>query len=283
MRARSFTSSSAAAALAGSLAVLGCSSHHSLEERVAGHATDLRDTATFGTFRTDEPVELSTSGAIGVVVESFGGDVTVRADPKATKTRVEVRRASNMGVGRWQESRQELDDIRWTATIAPRESGGDTLSVTAVTGNPESHYFRADIVIVAPAVDSVSVRTARGDVSVIENQGAVDIETSGGDVRVLTPWPMTQPVKVGTRAGAIDFRVRGESKLAIDAETRGGEVRQRCLFGKWRALGSDNDHDRMIATLNDGTNPVFLRTSEKNIRIAVVADPTNVGREIVDP
>jgi hypothetical protein len=39
----------------------------------------------------------------------------------------------------------------------------------------------------------------------------------------------------------------------------------------------------MLATLNNGTNPVFLRTSEKNIRVAVVADPTNVGREIVDP
>jgi hypothetical protein len=28
---------------------------------------------------------------------------------------------------------------------------------------------------------------------------------------------------------------------------------------------------------------VLLRTSEKNIRVAVVPDPTNIGREIMDP
>lgn len=271
------------AALATLSALCGCSSRHSLGDHVDGHATAVRDTATFRTFRTDEPVELETRGAVGVSVDSFGGDVTVRADPKAKKTRVEVRRVSSMGLGRWQESRDELADINWTATLEPRETGGDTLRIEAKTQNPEEHYFRAHIVVVAPALDAVAVRTKRGSVSVVENQGPVDIETTDGDVRMLTPWPMTQPIKIITSEGSIDFRVRGESKLSFDAESRGGEVRQRCMFGKWRALGSENDHDRMIATLNDGTNPVFLRTSEKNIRIAVVADPTNVGREIVDP
>jgi len=271
------------AALAAVPALCGCSSQHSLDERVAGNATAIRDAANFRTFRTDEPVELETKGAVGVVVDSFGGDVTVRADPTVKKTRVEVRRVSDMGLGRWQESREELADIAWTATLEPRESGGETLKVEAKTQNPEAHYFRAHIVIVAPALDAVAVRTTRGSVAVLENQGPVDIETSSGDVRMLTPWPMTQPIKIITSEGSIDFRVRGESRLSFDAETRGGEVRQRCMFGKWRALGSENDHDRMLATLNDGTNPVFLRTSEKNIRIAVVADPTNVGREIVDP
>jgi len=288
MHARSVQPSAATSlalslALAGASIFSGCSSQHSLEEHVSGHATAIRDTATLRTFRVDEPVELATSGAIGVVVESFGGDVSVRADPRVKQTRVEVRRASNMGLGRWDESRQELDDIAWTATLEPRETGGDTLKVAVTTQNPEAHYFRADVVIVAPALDAVAVRTRRGSVSVVENQGPVDIETTSGDVRMLTPWPMTQPIKIITSDGAIDFRVRGESRLSFDAETRGGEVRQRCLFGKWRALGSGNDHDRMLATLNDGTNPVFLRTSDKNIRIAVVADPTNVGREIVDP
>jgi hypothetical protein len=190
---------------------------------------------------------------------------------------------SVMGLGRWQESREELDDVKWTATLEPREGGGDTLQVRATAENPEPHFFRARVVVVTPSLDRVTVRTSQGSVTVLENQGPVDIETTRGDVRMLTPWPMTQPIKIITSQGSIDYRVRGESKGAFDAESHGGEVRQRCEYGRWRALAAGNDHDRMLATLNDGTNPVFLRTSEKNIRVAVVADPTNVGREILDP
>ena len=60
-------------------------------------------------------------------------------------------------------------------------------------------------------------------------------------------------------------------------------MRQRCEFGKWLALDSSNNQQRFHATLNGGANPVVLRTSGKNIRVAVVADPIVVGTEIVDP
>ena len=57
----------------------------------------------------------------------------------------------------------------------------------------------------------------------------------------------------------------------------------KCANTASGCLAPENDQDRLIATLNGGTNPILLRTSDKNIRIAVVPDPTNVGREIVDP
>ena len=139
-----------------------------------------------------------------------------------------------------------------------------------------------EIVVVTPALDSVKVRSTKGDVTVIDNRGSVDIETTRGDVRMMTPWPMTGPMTIVTSEGSIDYRVRGESKGVFDCESRGGEVRQRAEFGKWIALNGDNDHDRFLAVLNDGTNPVVLRTSEKNIRVAIVPDPTAVGIYIVD-
>jgi hypothetical protein len=265
-------------------AALGaCASHRSIEDEIDHSNRRVVDALQFHTFTTDEPIELRTSGPLAVNVENFAGDVLVKADPMAESTVVEVRRMSVMGLGRWQESRDELDDVKWTATLEPREGGGDTLQVRATAENPEPHFFRARVVVVTPSLDRVTVRTSQGSVTVLENQGPVDIETTRGDVRMLTPWPMTQPIKIITSQGSIDYRVRGESKGAFDAESHGGEVRQRCEYGRWRALAAGNDHDRMLATLNDGTNPVFLRTSEKNIRVAVVADPTNVGREIHDP
>lgn len=263
--------------------VAACSAQQPLDESLATTGQSLRDALSLKTFTVDEPLELKTTGPLAVHVENFGGDVYVHANPKAKATTVTVRRVSNMGWGRWEESREELADIKWTATMEPRKGGGDTLQVRATSTNPEPYFFRAEITVETPALDAVTVRTQEGNVRVIENQGPVDIETTRGDVRMCTPWPMTEPMKIVTSAGAIDYRVRGESRGAFDCESHGGEVRQRCEFGRWNAMVKGNDHDRLVATLNEGKNPVFLRTSEKNIRVAVVPDPTNVGREIMDP
>ena len=43
------------------------------------------------------------------------------------------------------------------------------------------------------------------------------------------------------------------------------------------------DHATLVATLNEGTNPVKLTTSGGDIRIAVVENPTDVGLFIVTP
>ena len=104
---------------------------------------------------------------------------------------------------------------------------------------------------------------------------------SEGDVRAMTPWAMTKPVTIITSEGTIDYRIRGESTGVFDAESHGGLVKQRCEYGHWLALSGD--HDRFLAVLNNGKNPVVLRTSDGDIRIAVVPDPTAVGAWIIDP
>lgn len=265
-----------ATALAAGL-LAGCASHRTIEDEVVDAAQGLSDAARFRTFHTDEPLELATHGPLAVDIENFAGDVVVRADRKVERTFVEVRRVAMHGLGRWQESRAVLDEPSWTATLEPRSAGGETLVIATDTPNPEKHYHRMEITVVTPALDTVRIRSIDGDVTVIENQGTVDIETTRGDVRVMTPWPMTGAMTIVTSEGDIDYRVRGESKGFFDAASHGGLVRQRAEYGKWRAIHRENDHDRMLATLNDGTNPVILRTSEGDIRIAVVPVPTAVG------
>jgi hypothetical protein len=265
------------------LAVTACAPHRTFEDEIFVRSENVADAARWRTFACDEPVELKTTGALAVEVESFGGDVTIRADRKVDRTFVEVRRVATHGLGRWMESREALDDAGWTATLQPRLGGGETLFIRTNTPNPEKHFHHIQVLVVTPALDTVKVRTTKGDVVVIENQGPVDIETTKGDVRMLTPWPMTKPITIVTSQGSIDYRVRGESKGVFDCESRGGEVRQRAEYGKWMALDKGNDHDRFLAVLNDGTNPVVLRTTEKPIRVAIVPDPTKVGLVIVDP
>ena len=279
---RSIAIASAIAASA-FLVLSGCSSHRTIEDEVFAAHRNVHDALFARTFTTDEPIELKTTGAVAVDIDNFAGDVVIRADRNVTRTFVEVRRVSTHGLGRWMESYDALDDARWTATLEPRIGGGETLVIRTDTPNIEEHFHHVEILVVTPALDTARVRTTNGDVTVIENQGAVDIETTRGNVRMMTPWPMTNPMSIITSEGSIDYRVRGESKGAFDCESHGGQVRQRCEYGHWLALDTDNDHDRFYAVLNGGTNPVVLRTSDENIRVAVVPNPTAVGPIISDP
>jgi hypothetical protein len=269
--------------VAAALCAGGCASHRTFEDEVLSASRDVSDAFSARTFVADEPVELKTQGPVAVDIDNFAGEVVVRADRGVKRTMVEVRRVSTHGLGRWNESREALDDARWTASLEPRKGGGETLVIRTDTPNPEEHFHHMQVTVIAPALDTVKVRTTKGDVTVIENQGAVDIETTLGDVRMMTPWPMTNPMTIITSEGSIDYRVRGESKGVFDCESHGGQVRQRCEYGHWLALDTDNDHDRFYAVLNGGTNPVVLRTSDENIRVAVVPNPTAVGVYILDP
>jgi hypothetical protein len=264
-------------------ALSGCSPHRTFEDEVLSTRTSIVDAVQFRTFDTDEPVELKTQGAVAIDIDNFAGDVVVRADRDVKRTFVEVRRVSTHGMGRWDESREALDDAQWTATLEPRAGGGETLIIRTDTPNPEEHFHHMEILVVTPSLDTVKVRTTNGDVTILENQGAVDVETTRGNVRMMTPWPMTNPMTIITSEGSIDYRVRGESKGIFDCESHGGEVRQRCEYGHWLALDPQNDHDRFFAVLNGGSNPVVLRTSDENIRVAVVPNPTAVGPYIMDP
>ena len=110
-----------------STALGACASHRTYEDEVTHSAEAVRDTLHGLAFTTDEPVELKTTGPLAVNVDNFAGDVEVRANPKALVTTVEVRRVSSMGLGRMDEAREELVDVKWTATLEPRAGGGARL------------------------------------------------------------------------------------------------------------------------------------------------------------
>jgi hypothetical protein len=67
----------------------------------------------------------------------------------------------------------------------------------------------------------------------------------------------------------------------LDCVARDGNVAYRARQG--RLIVSEVTPDRLRATLNDGENPIRLRTTGGDIRVAVVHNPTEVGEKIVDP
>lgn len=228
----------------------------------------------------DDALLFDIPGPVAVLVESFGGDVTIEADPRLTQASVRVKRAADFGFVRESDASAALDAIGYTASLESTGSG-PVLTIRATSDHPESHGLYAHVTIRMPAVDGLTVRTARGDVYATNCQGATEISTTGGDVRYMTNWAITQPVTITNKEGTIDFRVRGESTGAIEASTIDGKVRERARHGRF--VIHSHTGRAMRATLNDGTNPILLTTEEGHVRIAVVHDPTAVGVFIVDP
>lgn len=229
----------------------------------------------------DQPIVLEVARPVAIDVESFNGDVIITADERLTAATVTILREATHGYRRKEEAEASLAEIDYSLALVPGELG-QVLQVRTWTTHAEPHFQRAHILIDVPEVDGITVRAQRGNVFVTNIEGAVDISTSQGDVRVMTNLPMRRAVTITIRQGNIDYRVRGESTGALDCQAIRGRVDHRVMTGRL-IIDPDRDKGRLRATLNDGDNPITLRTADGDIRIAVVDNPTEVGWLIVEP
>jgi hypothetical protein len=277
-RRRGLVARGAGAVLLGlaGIAAVGCTGKAAPEQAIASAAGVVHEGVLGYKSVTDEVVRLASSGVVDVDLELFAGSVTIDATPSKKETTVAVRRMGTHGWGRDDESMRSLGEINYTITLeqrGPRQAA----VVRAGSDTYEPHFQRVDVVIETPELGSVRIRTSRGEIWVSGNQGPLDIETSRGKVRAMTGWPMTEPMTIVTTDGLIDLRLRGESTGVFDAETVGGEVKTRVKYGRWIALDRTNDDDTMRATLNDGSNPIVLRTSNDDILVSIVGDPISTS------
>lgn len=252
-------------AVAGLFALAGCTYPHDIVR---------------GSLESDKAMTFDMAGPISIDVTSFNGHVVIEADEDAEQVHFQVVREGNHGLLRGGEAEQAIQGIDYEAKIVPGELGPE-LTVRTWTDTPESHFQMANIYIAAPAINNVKVVTNEGAVRVEGMQGTVDITTREGDVVVMTNQPMTRPVTIVASEGSIDYRVRAESTGRFDAETVRGTVRHRLRFGRYTM--EPTDHNALRMTLNDGENPVRLRTVDGDIRIAVVHNPVQTGTFIIEP
>jgi hypothetical protein len=221
---------------------------------------------------TDQTVILATRGTVDVDIDSFAGPVTIVTDSSLKETTIAMRRVASFGWGRDKEAEEALSDIHYTVSLQ-RNEGRDVAVVRATTEHPETHFQSIEITVTVPELGSVRTHTSGGDVWVESNRGPADIVTSRGGIRVMTPWKMSGPITLVTCDGDVDLRIRGESTGSFDAASVGGAVKSRVRYGKWLALDQRNSSDVLFATLNEGTNPVVMRTSNGDVMISVINDP----------
>lgn len=259
---------------ASTLLLAACSGKNAPETVLLSAADSMHEGLLGWRSITDSTVNLATSGVVDVDVEVFAGDVTVVTKPNISETTVTVRRMGTHGWGRKDESMESLGEIRYTVSL-DRSSGSDRAVVRASTDHNEPHFQSVSVEIVVPDLGNVHIHTKRGNVWVESNRGGAEILTSRGWIRMMTPWKMEQPITLVTNDRDIDLRIRGESVGAIDAESLAGLVKTQVRYGRWIATDAGNSASSLKATLNDGTNPITLRTSNANVLLSVVPSPVS--------
>ena len=247
-------------------------------ERVAESTGSSLFSSLRGYYQADDGItQFRSRGPIDVVVDSFAGDVTVHANPKLDVTTIQVIRIAQHGYLRGTEPRQALDYVDWTAELTPGPGPVETLRVNIDYVGPEPWYMRAHLRIETPNLDRVTVQTTNGTVSIQNNTGPVDVKTNMGDVIIASNHPLVDASTILVVEGNVDYRVPGESSGMFDVEVIDGDIQIWVPEGRWRYVSQTPRDDTINAQLNDGDNPVLLRASEGDIRIAVVPDPTSYG------
>jgi hypothetical protein len=200
-------------------------------------------------------------------VQSFAGNVTLIADPDAPGAVISVVQRDTDN----EPNRKPVTRIAWSAKV---EIGpfGEMLYMNAASDGDVLRSLYADITIRAPLIHNVTIHTQRGDVTVVGTSGSLAVQTSDGDVRVVTPYALNQKVTIENRRGNIVYRVSGTSSGIIDATAMNGSASLHVRQGDTTILpGTTRDH--LVASFNDGLNPIVMRTVEGDIRIYVLENP----------
>jgi hypothetical protein len=261
-----------AASTAGALAVAGCiGTPTSAIER-------MENAVRKGEMAIDDPfVIVDTVGAIDIEVGSFGGNVRIEAVPGMTGTIVEPVRRAFLGHLRRDEADLSLGQIDYRIELRKGELDREILVISSFTTHSEPHYQGVDFMIRTGEVGRVDVVTHRGHVWIENNREGVDVETSYGDIRVVTDYPMNEAVTLLTKEGSVDYRVAPGSTGLYDLRTMGGDVHQRFAEARVTALGIENGPSTFYGEVGDGDNPVTIRTTYADIRVSVVENPTDCG------
>jgi hypothetical protein len=260
----------------------GCSGSSSVERGIDRAASGI--SASFdGTVTEERNYVLPVDGIIDIDLETFGGDVVIRSGQETKgEARIDVVVGARHGGDRKDEAQSSLQQVSVKAEI---RRGGDvpTLVLRATTDHDEAWLHRTDIDIQLPELRRVRVKTRAGKVHVFENRGACRVETTDGEIHVLTPWAITEDISLVTRGADVVLRAFTGTCGTFDVETVNGRVTSRVEAGDWRVVDRRNGVGTLRASLGTCTNRIVVRDVDADVKISIVKDPMEHGSFFVSP
>lgn len=272
----------AAILLAAATLLAGCAGDSSVERGLDRAHAGIRQSLD-GSRVEERTYEAPVDGIVDIQVDTFAGDVVIRgARDTGGKARLTATVVGRQGRDREEEAEASLAQVGLQVEM---RRGGDvpTLVVKGTPRAQEPWANRTDLDIEVPELRRVRVRTREGKVFVFENRGGADVQTTDGEIRVLTPWAITEDVTLVTRGQDIVFRAFNGTCGRFDIDCVNGEVKGRIESGDWRILDSRNDKDTLIATLGTCNNRILMRNVDAKVIIAVCGNPMEHGTFFSSP
>ncbi len=243
----------------------------------------MNNSVVYGQMAVDDPrIVVATDGPVDIDIDSFGGTVLVEAIPGLKNTIIEPVRHANHGHLRRDEAEASLENMDYVVELIPGDLNRETVRVVATSDDLKEHFQGVDFRIRTADLGSVRVRTDHGRVWVKNNKGGVDVETSHGDIRVITDHAMNDPIILVTKEADVDYRAPKGSTGIYDLRSIGGLVYNRFTEARVVSTSPDNDPATFVAEVGGGLNPVLVRTTYGDIRVAVTEFPTGVGPIIME-
>lgn len=226
---------------------------------------------------------LPVDGIVDLDIETFAGDVVVRGGrDTGNEIRILVTEVARHGSDRKEEAAASLAQVEVKAEI---QRGGDVpvMVLRGTTAHDEHWLHRTNIDIELPELRRVRVKTRGGKVHVYENRGACSVETTDGEIRMFTPWAITEDVTLVGRGADIIMRSFLGTCGRFDIDCVNGHVATRIESGEWKVLDRRNDQDTLHATLGACENRVLIRNVDAAVRVSVVKDPMEYGSLFASP
>jgi DUF4097 and DUF4098 domain-containing protein YvlB len=189
------------------------------------------------------------------------GDVDVRA---WAKPEVFIKQSLRFDVYTEGEAKRVLEEVK--------SSFSQTGDLIDVSGASSRDWIDSRFAINAPADFRIDVSTEGGDISVTEMKNEIRLQTSGGDIDLIT---VGGPVRANTSGGDITVR---SSTGEVDLRTSGGDLTLENILGFLRGSTSGGN-----ITLAGAKKDVNLRTSGGDIEIRDVSgqlDASTSGGDI---
>ncbi|MGP1346707.1 MAG: hypothetical protein ACTS3F_08585 [Phycisphaerales bacterium] len=219
------------------------------------------------------------TAALALDIENFNGSISVRADSEAQDT-------------------LNIESLKFVDKAADRDASESTLSAITVAAEIESDGPLAvlrvrsistaaddapdhgtNLTIHMPRADGVRIHNSGGHVSIIDAGGTVDINNVGGSIEFATTRRMTESVTLITHNGEVYYQVPLTSTGDFDMLTLEGRTtvkdRGTVIENTYAGPGT------LQFVLNDGDNPVVMRSNRGNVRVWVMDNPTEMTRTVL--
>ncbi|MEC9373502.1 MAG: hypothetical protein VYC34_06645 [Planctomycetota bacterium] len=206
---------------------------------------------------------VNNKGGVKIVADGKYDTVTVTANVHVIEEIPEKDRAA------------VADEVRLFAnmeTDGPRP----VLRVRSESPRPDAEDHTVDVLITMPALAGAQVRNRGGQVIIEGIAGALQVENTGGGIEVRTPNRIDEPVALVTDKGNVYFQMPLESAGRFELRSADGEatfdspitavVDVYSQPGLWRGV------------VNDGVNPIVMRTEKGEVRAYIMKEPMNYVR-----